>query len=730
MRAFRFHFAVAVVVATLATGLVTADAKWTRVDTTNFIVIGAAGEQRLRGIGTQFEGFREALTRLLSSNVTRTAVPTVVIAFPDGKSFQPFKPAYQGKTVDVGGLFLPRRDVNYILLGPDTTSDALRPVFHEYTHVIVNNVAPELPVWLNEGLAEYYSTFEIGNDGRTVTFGRLIESHIRELAQQAWLPLNELLATKHDSPHYNEGSRRGVFYAESWLLVHMLLHGQPDRRPAFSGYTRELSTGVPPDAAWQHHFGNDDVYKAVRLYAGRSIMSARQFTLSDQIVRAPAVVVPLAPHDLETTLGEVLSAEQRPDLAAERFDRALVLQPGAARAMVGKAHAKNEVPRLAATTGAPADWFGDYMIGATLLEHSEAIDRASLDAARAALGRVVVARPDLPNAYVLFAMASDKVDADPKPAVDALSKAHVAVPARDDYTITLAHALMRMGDFAGARSVLGGILARPHLPGARDAAAKAMAQVAAAEQLAVTRAAADAARAAPQDTASSTTAQAAEPQPVFRTVGPGEHRVEGRLQRIQCSPKRIEFFVDVGDRVAHFQAGKMDKVEFLTYRTDLQGSVACGARTPADPVYVTVRPGELDGTVVAIEFLPQVVQPKQPAPERTQTSQRENVAAPANSDASKSAVPPVFREVAPDRVEGRLQRVDCLPTRVEFVVDIGERVVRFQAASLELVKLTTYQTNRPVTVTCGERTPSDPVYVTRRPGDLDGTVVAIEFVRR
>ena len=580
-----------------------AETKWTRVDTANFIVIGAAGEPRLRAIGAQFEGFREVLTRLLSSNVTRTAVPTVVIAFPDQKSFQPLKPVYQGKAVDVGGLFLPRRDVNYILLGPDTTSDALRPVFHEYSHLIVNNVAPEIPVWLNEGLAEYYSTFEISNDGRTVVFGRLIESHLRDLAEQPWLPLKDLLATKHDSPHYNEGSRRGVFYAESWLLVHMLLHGQPDRRPAFAAYTRELSTGAPPDAAWQHHFGNDDIYKAVRLYAGRSLMTARRYTLSDQIVRAPAVAVPLAPHDLETTLGEVLSAERRSDLAVQRFDRALALQPGGPRAMVGRAHAKDEVPRLASTANAPADWFGDYMIGATLLEHSDTIDRASLEAARAALGRVLVARPELPNAYVLYAMAGDKVDADPKAAVDALTKAHVAVPARDDYSITLAYALVRTGDFATARSVLGGVLARPHLPGSRDAAVKAMEQVAVAEQFASSRAT-DAAKAAAHDIPAATSAVPADPQPVLRTLGAGEQRIEGRLQRINCSPKRIEFIVDVGERVAHFQASKMDQVEFISYRSDLQGSVACGVRTPSDPVYVTWRPGELDGTAVAIEFVP------------------------------------------------------------------------------------------------------------------------------
>src|SRR5690349_8451865 len=112
-----------------------ADPKWSRVDTPNFIVVGTQSEASLREVGKQFEGFREALTRLLSSAVTTTAVPTVVVAFPDDKTFQPFKPLYQGKPVNIGGLFLPRSHVNYILLGPDRGGDSLRPVFHEYSHL-------------------------------------------------------------------------------------------------------------------------------------------------------------------------------------------------------------------------------------------------------------------------------------------------------------------------------------------------------------------------------------------------------------------------------------------------------------------------------------------------------------------------------------------------------------------------------------------------------------------
>ncbi len=53
---------------------------------------------------------------MLNERVTSTAVPTVVIVFRGEATFTPFMPKFQGKRVDVGGLFVPRRDVNFIAL--------------------------------------------------------------------------------------------------------------------------------------------------------------------------------------------------------------------------------------------------------------------------------------------------------------------------------------------------------------------------------------------------------------------------------------------------------------------------------------------------------------------------------------------------------------------------------------------------------------------------------------
>ena len=42
------------------------------------------------------------------------------------------------------------------------------------------------------------------------------------LRSEPWIPLATLLAVDHSSPYYNEKSHAGMFYAESWALVHML----------------------------------------------------------------------------------------------------------------------------------------------------------------------------------------------------------------------------------------------------------------------------------------------------------------------------------------------------------------------------------------------------------------------------------------------------------------------------------------------------------------------------
>ncbi len=568
---------------------------WKRIDTPNFVIIGPASESHLQSLGVQFEGFREALTRLLSSGATSTAVPTVVIEFPDEKSFTPFQPIYNGKPVRVGGLFVPRRHINYVLLGPDRGPESLRLVFHEYSHLVIGNIAPMFPVWLNEGIAEYYSSFRLESSGRKVTIGWPIEAHLRHLQEARWIPLAQLIATTHDSPDYNESSPRSVFYAETWALVHMLLHGNPDRKPALTAYARELSLGTPPDKAWTAQFGSADLLSDVRRYVQLPALRAVQYELSEQIAaRVSGLARPMADPEVDLTLGEVLLALERPDAAAPRVERALAAAPASLRALVDRALlAKEGQPFvLPEQRSADEDWLANYVAGAGILERGGS-DEATLTIAREALARCLARRDDIPNAQVLYASAID----DDAKAVAALRKAIAAVPARDDYALDLARALAQQHQFAEARDVLGRVIAQPHYPEAREQAFSMMRQIVSAEEYA--KGAARASTLAPPPSSGGSRIHY-----LFRELKPGEQRVEGTLERIDCAGRRITLSVHVGDRQARYQSPSFDGFQILSYREDLRGPVGCGARIPPDPVYVTFVPGDLDGTVIAVEFLP------------------------------------------------------------------------------------------------------------------------------
>src|SRR5262249_42645754 len=127
-------------------------------------------------------------------------------------------------------------------------------VFHEYTHLLLRNAVRSVPIWLNEGLAEYYSTYAIAPGAKTAEIGRPIGSHGR-LLRQRYLPLSELIAVDASSQLYDEGLRRSIFYAEAWALTHYLMVEAPDGPAAINRYVAELAGGSTPALAFRRAFG-------------------------------------------------------------------------------------------------------------------------------------------------------------------------------------------------------------------------------------------------------------------------------------------------------------------------------------------------------------------------------------------------------------------------------------------------------------------------------------------
>jgi hypothetical protein len=116
----------------------------------------------------------------------------------------------------------------------DRVAEDLR---HEVAHGYLHSAVPNLPLWLDEGLAEY---FEVGRGRRGVNRAH-VDYLLAQLAVGSWrpdLPRLERLAVAGDMTQLD--------YAESWLWVHYLLES-PEAPPALlSEHLNALRKDSPP----------------------------------------------------------------------------------------------------------------------------------------------------------------------------------------------------------------------------------------------------------------------------------------------------------------------------------------------------------------------------------------------------------------------------------------------------------------------------------------------------
>lgn len=570
-----------------------AEAAWLRLDTPNFVVIGDSDPRKLRAIAIEFERFRETLSRVLTARVTESAVPTIVFVFTSDRQFTPFKQLYQGKPVRSAGYFHGDRDFNYITVLADGRPGGRRVIFHEYAHLVASNIAANLPAWLNEGLAEYYSTFEVTNGGREATIGHPVVGHLRLLSRRPPLfSLEELFQIDHDSPHYNEGERRSVFYAQSWALTHMLM--QPERAAALAAFIRHKQDGVPDANAWRQAFGDAPVQNELAVYSRRFTFETSKHKFPEALGSFEGTSAFLSEADVYAMLAGLHVRQRRYAEAEVLIADALRRDARHPHANVLKAHIESErgdhaaaAARLLRLDGV-SDWFVAYTAGVTL---SSAIDATRdpaddrLAAARAYFETVRRARGDMPHVLAqlvsLDLMSRDGPSASSEATIE---RARELAPGRHDYALIHARVLAEMGAAASARKILERLAGPGFPPHIRETAKNWMATIANAER----------------------TLAGGRRRMFYRARGPGEERLEGTLERIDCPAEAPAMFrVRAGTAVQTLFAPRLHEIELITYRRDVTRQMICGPwQTPA-PVYVTWKHGaEGLKVVVAVEFLP------------------------------------------------------------------------------------------------------------------------------
>jgi tetratricopeptide (TPR) repeat protein len=634
-----------------------ASAGWTALRSRNFLFIGDASERTIRATAQKLEQFRDVMLRAIPGAPATSPVPTVVLVFKNDASFNAYKPRFEGRLVEAAGLFLQSDDINYILVNADALEQAFKVVFHEYSHFLQGNWFEGVPVWMGEGLAEVYSTFQDRDGGKSAVLGSPDRDHLDLLRTSQLIPVRELIAVDHSSPTYNEGRRRGVLYAESWALVHYLMFGNDARRPQLTAYLGAIRSGTKPEQAFGDAFGDISALDSeLRAYIHGFMFPVIRANFGEKVDGGTlAGGEAISEGQAAAYLNDVLARLGQTDAARAQLRGLIEKDAALARAacVLGLIELRDRrygeaLPLLErAATLAPDDAWIQTALGDALIRRSEDPDGDAsvlLRQARAALSRSADRDDASARTLATFGRAHLYEGGDPQRAFAAVERAVKLVPGREEYHVLLGHALVLQGEYTRAAAQLGPLVARAREPQIRDYARRLLGEISRAQNAEMDRARAVEARRtqaaeagagsrdepqpAPQAAETSRPPDAAERTgapgldaragsrsrrmgslPALREVRAGETRAFGFFASVDCGGRDgMVLRIESDRRVIRLSARTFDAVEFISYRKNGPNGVSCGDQRPLFPVLATFRasdqPGSgVDGTAVAIEVV-------------------------------------------------------------------------------------------------------------------------------
>ena len=305
-----------------------AQRRWFEARTAHFHTYSCGSTQEVARLTARLEQFRDAYSSLAGAEAVASP-PIVVMAYPDHASMKAYIPLYQGKPASLEAFFIRGSDENTIVL-PLSGAASLETIFHEYTHLLMRHNDAFWPIWLKEGMAEIYGTFEVtGAHGARI--GNPLAHHLRLLAREPMMPLKHLLEVKHDSPEYNEREHQGILYAQSWLLTHYLMLGNNgSRRTGFGQFTGLLRQGQSSERAFTNTFRTtlSGMERELRGYLGRERFEPLALRVgADLTAPRPMATRGLAPVEVWFRLGDQLLRVHRFENAEACFLQARKLSP-------------------------------------------------------------------------------------------------------------------------------------------------------------------------------------------------------------------------------------------------------------------------------------------------------------------------------------------------------------------------------------------------------------------
>jgi len=629
--------------------------QWFQVRSKNFFLIGNAPEKDIRKAATKLEQFRETFRQVFGTLNFTSSVPTNVIVFKSDSSYRPFKPKRSDGKLDnfVAGYFQPGEDVNYITLSTEGTEDeTYGTVFHEYVHYIVdaNFGKLEVPAWFNEGLAEYYQTFQIEDDQK-VKLGLTQPGHLDLLQQNKLIPLGTFFNITSRSLSENGNHSRSIFYAQAWALIHYLVqNGKSDGLKKFLNLSL---ANKPGEQAFQEAFGINyaQMEKDLRRYVDQNSYMYHLFTLKAKLTfETDMTARRLGDAESNAYLGDLLYHVNRGEDAEPLLANALALQPdlSMANATLGMVKlrqrkfddAKSYFEKAIAQD--QKNYLALYRLAYLLSRDSRdefgyvhSFDETTAAKIRDLLRRAIAANPAFSESYELLAFVSLVNNDQLEEAATALRTALKYQPHNSRYIIRIGEIFARQNKFKEAQAIATKIATTTDEPMLKTRAERLIAEITERESIAAQNEAARIAneshgfgsgrgtdhqvlvrRNPGEDKPTSDQIAMAEKiaklRAINRSLRPpraGEKHVLGRISKIDCKSNVI-FSVKTDSENFSLASSDFRQLTILTFVPDNgRGEVGCNSSLSDYVAVITYRDIPAPkagprGELVALEFVP------------------------------------------------------------------------------------------------------------------------------
>jgi hypothetical protein len=223
-----------------------------------------------RGLMQELSRLQGDLTEELA--VARGNEPVELFLFKDKASYQQFVKKRYPSAPDRRALFIKGAGPGQVFVY--VSQDLAVDVRHESTHALLHATLPMVPLWLDEGLAEY---FEVPSADRVRRKDYL--TSLQHLVAMERAPRLVGLETKGSVEEMSAAD-----YRDAWSWVHFMLHGPTAAHEELVSYLTDIHEMTPPgrlsqrlsrripslEEAWVEHFRSLTTQRVVKASASGS----------------------------------------------------------------------------------------------------------------------------------------------------------------------------------------------------------------------------------------------------------------------------------------------------------------------------------------------------------------------------------------------------------------------------------------------------------------------------